>query len=407
MTDPDKISVKDFHYYLPEDKIAKYPLNKRSKSKLLIYNRGNLKKDLFANITRYLLSDHLLVFNNARVVHARLLFRKPTGALIEIFCLEPVDPPDYTSAFRNNKSVIWKCMVGNLKKWKTGRLTLDLDIKNKPVKLEAQQVNREQDYVILEICWDNQQVTFGEILEQSGKVPIPPYLKRESEEIDKHRYQTIYSKVKGSVAAPTAGLHFTDNIFEELDRKGVQRTELTLHIGVGTFRPVKTETASQHTMHVENFSVSIATLEKLINMAPRIIAVGTTSVRTMESLYWLGVKMHHGRYTDKQQISLGQWEYRDLPGDLGVIQSLKEIHQYLKNSGREYLNASTQIMIAPGYSFKLTSGMITNFHLPGSSLLMLIAAFVGEDWMRIYQSALKNDFRFLSYGDSSLLFPRQ
>ena len=405
MVNPKDISVKAFDYNLPEGQIAQYPLASRDESMLLIYDSGKITDDRFRNIPQYLSSGDLLVFNNAKVVYARLFFQKPTGAQIEIFCLEPVDPPEYASAFKENYSVQWKCMVGNLKKWKAEDIEQTLSLDDRNIRLKAQKVRREKNHVIIKFSWDDASVTFGEILDHAGKVPIPPYLKRESEKIDKERYQTVYSRIKGSVAAPTAGLHFSDRVLRDMKEKGVRQAELTLHVGAGTFRPVKTETAGQHNMHLEHFSISIETLDQLIDQHKNIIAVGTTSVRTLESLYWIGVKMHR-HSIDEENIKLNQWEHLELPEDMEVPDALKVIRKYLDNTGKQSLNTSTRIMITPGYHFHLTHGLITNFHLPKSTLLMLIAAFVGDDWQKIYDYALKNDFRFLSYGDSSLLLPQ-
>ena len=404
MVNPKDISVKDFDYNLPEEQIAKYPLFNRDESRLLVYESGNITGDHFRNIPQHLSPGDLLVFNNAKVVYARLFFQKPTGAQIEIFCLEPVDPPEYASAFKENHTVRWKCMVGNLKKWKTENIEQTLPIHNRHIRLKAQKISHEKNNMIIQFVWDDASVTFGEILDHAGKVPIPPYLKRESEKIDKERYQTVYSRIKGSVAAPTAGLHFSEGVLRKMEEKGICQAELTLHVGAGTFRPVKTETAGQHSMHLEHFSVSGETLDQLIERYENIIAVGTTSVRTLESLYWIGVKMHH-RSMNEDNIRLNQWEHLELSGKMDVPKALKVIREYLANTGQTNLNTSTQIMITPGYHFRLTSGLITNFHLPKSTLLMLIAAFVGEDWKKIYDFALRNDFRFLSYGDSSLLLP--
>jgi S-adenosylmethionine:tRNA ribosyltransferase-isomerase len=402
----DKISVEKYTYYLPENKIAKYPLEKRENSNLLIYKNGGIQKDIFKNIPVYLPGDHLMVFNNAKVVSARLHFRKETGANIEIFCLEPYDPSDYSSAFRQTETGIWKCMVGNLKKWKSGVLTRKMTINQSNIKLQAEKIEKQDHHVLVKFTWDNPKITFGEILDTAGMVPIPPYLKRESEKMDKERYQTKYSKIQGSVAAPTAGLHFDSHTLKKLEEQGIQQDEVTLHVGAGTFRPIQTDTANDHEMHKEHFSVSLQTINNLLNYNGKILAVGTTTVRTLESLYWIGIKIKNGDF-NSQQISLNQWDYKDIEGSLPVKDSLQSIKDYLLHSNQDYLDATTQIMIIPGYQFKLTNAMITNFHQPKSTLLMLIAAFVGDDWEEIYDFALKNDFRFLSYGDSSLLFPQK
>jgi len=404
MTDPRNIATQDFDYHLPEPRIPKYPRQQRDQSNLLIYNQGNIHQDVFRHLARHIPSDHLMVYNNARVVYARLLFHKQTGAGIEVFCLEPHQPADYNQAFQQDEQVEWKCLVGNLKKWKEQDLEQRLEIEGKSLNLKAQKISRQDPYVVVRFSWDHPDITFGDILENMGKVPIPPYLKRESECVDKIRYQTVYSKIRGSVAAPTAGLHFSDVVFEELRNKGIPHCEITLHVGAGTFRPVRAETIDQHAMHMEHFEVSRESLDQLIRHHPNILAVGTTSLRTLESLYWIGLKLSENT-TARKEMMLDQWEHLDMRGDLPVPRVLGFIKEYMDKANLETLQASTRIMIAPGYPFKLTRGLITNFHQPKSTLLMLVAAFVGSDWKKIYQYALDHEFRFLSYGDGSLLFP--
>jgi S-adenosylmethionine:tRNA ribosyltransferase-isomerase len=407
MINPKNISAKEYNYTLPEDKIAKYPLNERDASNLLIYDQGRIKKEIFRNIPDYIQDDYLLVFNNAEVVYSRLKFKKETGAKIEIFCLEPIEPQEYNLAFQSNQKTIWRCLVGNLKKWKTGELKKEISVNEKIAILTARKKQRDSNYVDIEFSWDNQDITFSDILDHSGIVPIPPYLKRDSEKIDKTRYQTIYSRVKGSVAAPTAGLHFTKSVMNKLKENNIPFSEITLHVGAGTFRPVKAETVAEHEMHTEHFSVSLKTIEELIKNQKRILAIGTTSVRTLESLYWLGQKINNLNSQKNDRIKLNQWDHLELPSEISLKESLKYIAEHLKVHQLESLNASTQIMITPGYQFKVIDAMVTNFHQPQSTLLMLIAAFVGEDWEKIYEFALNNNFRFLSYGDSSLLFPKK
>lgn len=407
MIDPKNISAKDYNYILPEEKIAKYPLKERDISNLLIYDKGNIRKEIFRNIPEYLSKDYLLVFNNAEVVYSRLKFSKETGAKIEIFCLEPIEPREYNLAFQANKKTTWRCLVGNLKKWKTGELKKQISVDKQAITLTAQKKQRDNNYVDIEFSWNNPEITFSDILDNSGIVPIPPYLKRDSEHIDKTRYQTIYSRVKGSVAAPTAGLHFTKSVMNKLKEKDIPFSEVTLHVGAGTFRPVKAKTVAEHEMHTEHFSVSLNTVKELIKNPNKILAVGTTSVRTLESLYWLGQKIKNFKKKNDDRIKLKQWEHLELPSNESFKEALNNIADYLKTNHLESLNASTQIMITPGYHFKVTEAMVTNFHQPRSTLLMLIAAFIGEDWKKVYQFALENDFRFLSYGDSSLLFPNK
>ncbi|SRR6056297_656303 len=407
MINPKNISAKEYNYTLPEDKIARYPLNERDASKLLIYDQGRIKKEIFRNIPDYIQDDYLLVFNNAEVVYSRLIFKKETGAKIEIFCLEPIEPQEYNLAFQSNKKTTWRCLVGNLKKWKTGELKKEISVNEKITILTARKKQRDNNYVDIEFSWDNQNITFSDILDHSGIVPIPPYLKRDSEKIDKTRYQTIYSRVKGSVAAPTAGLHFTKSVMNKLKENNIPFSEITLHVGAGTFRPVKAETVAEHEMHTEHFSVSLKTIEELIENQKKILAIGTTSVRTLESLYWLGQKINNFNSPNDDRIKLNQWDHLELPSEISLKESLNHIAEHLQVNQLESLNASTQIMITPGYQFKVIDAMVTNFHQPQSTLLMLIGAFVGEDWKKIYQFALNNDFRFLSYGDSSLLFPKK
>lgn len=398
---PENIRIEEFSYELPDSKIAKYPLQERDQSNLLAYNQGDVKKDSFKNLDKYIEPNTSFVFNNTKVIQARLQFFKRTGAKIEIFCLEPIEPSDYVLAFQQTHKVTWKCIVGNLKKWKSGSLSKKISIGNTEIELKAAKLYGEGNAHIIEFSWDNRNFSFSEILENIGETPIPPYLNRDSEEIDKDRYQTIYSKLKGSVAAPTAGLHFTDQIIEKLKEKSVSIEEVTLHVGAGTFKPVKTETIDAHEMHTEHFIITKKTIENLIK-SNKIVSVGTTSVRTIESLYWLGVKLIE---QDNTEFHITQWEAYKLKNDIDKNESLTAILDYLTNNNLAEIQASTQIMIYPGYSFKMVDVLITNFHQPKSTLLLLIAAFIGDNWKNVYDFALNNDFRFLSYGDSSILIP--
>lgn len=399
---PQNIKIEDYTYDLSEHRIAKYPLDKRDESKLLIYNKGSVAKDVFKHIDQYIDPNTTWVFNNTKVIQARLHFFKETGAKIEIFCLEPIEPSDYVLAFQQTESITWKCIVGNLKKWKEKDLKKIITIDNSEITLTAKKKGSEGNSQIIEFSWNNSGVTFSEILENIGATPIPPYLNRESESIDKDRYQTVYSKLKGSVAAPTAGLHFTQDVLEKLQSKGVTLEEVTLHVGAGTFTPVKSETIDEHNMHTEHFVVTKTTIQHLLN-SEQIIAVGTTSVRTIESLHWLGVKL---KLHKKLDTHISQWEAYQLP-DYSKKDSLEALLNYMNKNNLNELNASTQIMIFPGYQFKLVDILVTNFHQPKSTLLLLIAAFIGEDWKKVYDFALENDFRFLSYGDSSILLPNK
>jgi S-adenosylmethionine:tRNA ribosyltransferase-isomerase len=392
------IQISDYNYLLPDDKIAKYPLPRRDQSKLLVYQHGNIDFNLFNKLPEILTTGNLMVFNNTRVIPARLKFKKASGANIEIFCLEPIDPADYQLAFQSHKCV-WKCMVGNLKKWKDDGLVMEI---NGNIKLNAIKVKDFKTYQYIEFTW-NSPLTFSEIIELAGVTPIPPYLNRESEDIDRDRYQTVYSSIKGSVAAPTAGLHFTSGILQSIKAKGLTETELTLHVGAGTFKPVQSDSIAGHEMHTEFFSVTLQTLSLLKENHGKIIAVGTTTLRTLESLYWLGLKVKNGG-EEKNLLHLDQWDAYELEPNLSYTEAIDALSGYLKSKGMMELYATTQIMIIPGYKARSVEALITNFHQPKSTLLLLVAALIGDDWKKVYDYALNHDFRFLSYGDSSLLY---
>lgn len=398
---PENIRIEDYSYNLPDEKIAKYPLQERDQSQLLVYNQGDISKDNFINLNNYIDSDSTLVFNNTKVIQARLAFNKSTGAKIEIFCLEPIEPADYNLAFQETEKLKWKCIVGNLKKWKSGKLSKRISVENTEIDLQAERISSDANSHIIEFTWNNDSINFSQILENVGVTPIPPYLNRESETIDKDRYQTIYSKLKGSVAAPTAGLHFTERTLEKLKQKNISIAEVTLHVGAGTFKPVKTETIDEHEMHTEHFIINKKTIENL-KKANKIVAVGTTSVRTIESIYWLGVKLLTNQSFESH---ISQWEAYKLENNISKIDALNAIVQFMDSKNIDQIDASTQIMIFPGYTFKMVDVLITNFHQPKSTLLLLIAAFIGENWKNAYDFALNNEFRFLSYGDSSILIP--
>ena len=394
------IQISQYDYDLPDIRIAKYPLSQRDSSKLLVYKQGKIDQTVFSSISTHLPPRSLLVYNNTKVIHARLFFQKDTGAIIEIFCLEPIQPSDYQMVFQSTKRCTWKCMVGNLKKWKQGALTLVCDVKGVSIELVAER-DMINSQIHIHFSWNNVGVTFGDILEAIGKLPIPPYLHRESEENDEITYQTVYSKEQGSVAAPTAGLHFTDEVLARLHQTGICTTEITLHVGAGTFLPVKSATIGEHTMHTEMVVISKQTIKHLQASIGNIIAVGTTSVRSLESLYHIGVQVSKQQY----HLSVSQWEPYSDHQLLSPFEALQEVIQYLNNNGLTEIRFSTNIIILPSYQRKIVTGLITNFHQPKSTLLLLIAAFVGEDWKKMYEYALNNDFRFLSYGDSSLLLP--
>lgn len=398
---PENIRIEDFSYDLPDERIAKYPLDKRDSSNLLVYKQGNIQKKKFNDIQELINSSSTLIFNNTKVIQARLAFQKETGAQIEIFCLEPIEPAEYNLAFQETKSLKWKCIVGNSKKWKQGILSKYIKVEGNEIELIAKRLESGRESNIIEFSWNNENITFSQILETTGVTPIPPYLNRETEELDKNRYQTVYSKLKGSVAAPTAGLHFTDEILKNLEQKGVSINEVTLHVGAGTFKPVKSETIDDHEMHTEHFVVSKSIIKNLLS-AEKNIVVGTTSVRTLESLYWIGAKLV---MENELTSHINQWEAYKLGYGLSKKEALSSLINYLDDNNLEELHASTQIMIYPGYKFKMVDALITNFHQPKSTLLLLISAFIGDNWKKVYDFALENDFRFLSYGDSSILIP--
>lgn len=396
------LNIDDFNYELPDERIAKFPLDERDHSNLLVWREGNISHRKFYNLTEELPEGALLVFNNTRVFRARLLMHKPTGALLEVFCLEPHEPADYERAFAAKGESKWRCLVGGLKKWKEGPLVVEFEMDGKQCRLEATRGEQVDKAHVITFRWDAD-ASFGQVVEHLGRIPIPPYLNRESEEIDNTRYQTVYSRVEGSVAAPTAGLHFTTRLIEDLHSKGIGTEEVTLHVGAGTFLPVKEADATNHTMHTEHFLISLATLRRLQSHMGRIISVGTTSTRTIESVAALGWRvMQEGSPVAERPV--GQWEIYDVPAEMDGGELLGALAAWMEQEGVEELAAATQIMITPHYRFHIISGLVTNFHQPKSTLLLLISAIVGEDWRRMYTYAMDNGFRFLSYGDSSLLF---
>ena len=396
------ININDFDYPLPDERIAKFPLERRSDSKLLIYRNGDITARHFCNLAEELPAGSLLVFNNTKVIRARVIMHKPSGARIEVFCLEPHQPADYERAFAVKQQCEWSCIVGNLKKWKEGFVQIDFDYEGVACQLRAEIKERGEREHIVRFEWDVD-LTFGQLLEYLGRIPIPPYLNRESEEIDLTRYQTVYSKFEGSVAAPTAGLHFTTDMIEDMRSRGFGFDEVTLHVGAGTFLPVKSENAAQHPMHTEHFEVRLKTLENLLEHVGDVTAVGTTSVRTLESLPVLAWRINQSGEPREEQV-IGQWESYDIPHDFSDRDVLQTLIAYMREKGLERLKAATQIMITPlGFRFRIVSRIVTNFHQPKSTLLLLVSAYIGDDWRRMYKYALDNDFRFLSYGDSSLL----
>ena len=398
----NELLISDYNYPLPEDRIAKFPLERREMSKLLVYEKGGISESRFARIGEALPAGAMLVFNNTKVIRARLVFYKPTGARIEIFCLEPHDPADYERAFAVKGSCRWSCIVGNLKKWKDDELHIDFEAEGRAQRLTARKAGQTDKEQIIEFSWNGDQ-SFGQLLEALGRIPIPPYLCRESEELDNSRYQTVYSKVEGSVAAPTAGLHFTPELIGAMEARGFGFEEVTLHVGAGTFLPVKDEDAAKHPMHTEHFEVRRATVARLLERWGHITAVGTTSVRTLESLAALAWRIRTGGTPDAERV-IGQWEPYDIPSGYTGREALEELLAWMDAHGCDRLKAATRIMITPlGYEFRIVRNIVTNFHQPKSTLLLLVSAFVGEEWRNIYDYALDHGFRFLSYGDSSVL----
>jgi len=406
MTDPRKISIQDYTYDLPEEKIALHPLQERDASKLLIYKDGNIREDVYSNIASYLPGNSLLVFNNSKVINARIRFKKDTGGIIEIFCLEPYDLlNEYSSIMNKTKTVRWKCFVGGAAKWKDAELIKKIIFNNEELIIRALLVEKLSDAYIIEFSWAPEHYSFAEVIEAAGDIPLPPYIKRDTDIEDSSRYQTIYAKYDGSVAAPTAGLHFTENIFKKLSDKNIDTAYVTLHVGAGTFKPVKAAHMNDHEMHAEWIDVNIETLEKIISKNDEVIAVGTTSLRTLETLYWLGVKT----IIDPgiEGLNIHQWDVYEPQlqnGNFTTQDALKSLIDWLKKRKMVRVFTQTQLLIVPGYQFRIAKALITNFHQPQSTLLLLVAAAIGDNWKKIYDHALEHDYRFLSYGDGNLIF---
>lgn len=417
------IQIQDYNYELPDERIAKFPIAERDHSKLLIYNKGVVGEDVFYHLPEYLPQGALMVFNNTKVIQARLHFRKVNasgehlGALIEIFLLEPAKPADYEQMFQTKDCCQWLCIIGNQKKWKEGALTRKLEVRGEELEISAIRKGEVGTSQLIEFQW-NGDASFAEVIDAIGELPIPPYLNRKTEESDKTTYQTVYSKIKGSVAAPTAGLHFTESVLADIAQHGIEREELTLHVGAGTFKPVKSNTIGEHEMHTEYVAVRRHTIERLLAHNAQAIAVGTTSVRTLESLYYMGLKVLGNPDIQEEELHVNQWEpYQEVRGerlevrdesqqqDPSPCTALQALLDWMVRRELTVLHSSTQIIIAPGYEYKIVKMLVTNFHQPQSTLLLLVSAFVKGDWHKIYDYALSHDFRFLSYGDSSLLIP--
>jgi len=419
MTNPRNISIADFTYELPAELIAHYPLAERDASKLLIYRSGGIHEDIYRHIVEYLPPDTLLVFNNTKVVEARILFRKPTGGQIELFCLEP--PAEYggiAAAMASTGSVRWKCLIGGASKWKSGQVlrkvigpaiadqqVFSSQEPRSPLTLEARYLGKQDDAFLIELSWQPASLSFSELLHEAGLIPLPPYIRRAADSTDAERYQTIYARHDGSVAAPTAGLHFTDNIFHALAEKNIRQTFVTLHVGAGTFLPVKSPTLADHTMHVEWIEAAKDTINALLDAPGAIIPVGTTSARTIESIYWLGIKCLSDPGISPEDLVVHQWDAYQPEAAASKEAALTALLDWMQRHHLDRIITRTQLLITPGYRWRIAKGLITNFHQPESTLLLLVASLIGEDWKKVYEYALGNDFRFLSYGDGSLLLP--
>ncbi|MGN6194300.1 MAG: S-adenosylmethionine:tRNA ribosyltransferase-isomerase [Ginsengibacter sp.] len=406
---PKNLSISDFDYTLPEEKIAVYPLPERDQSKLLIYKNGNISEDIYRNIANHLPENSFLIFNDTKVIKARILFQKKTGAVIEIFCLEPYEKiNDYAVVLSQKNSTKWKCMIGGAGKWKEKFLEKEIQIDANKIGLKAELVEKLSDAYVVELSWNPGDYSFAEIIDHAGETPLPPYIKRKAEESDAERYQSIYSHYEGSVAAPTAGLHFTKEIFSSFKEKNIDTGFVTLHVGAGTFKPVKSSNMEGHEMHAEWIDVTTKFLQQLIgHISDPVFCVGTTSVRTVESLYWMGLKTFLNPEISFANLKINQWEVYEEPLLSNVCSSkvaLESLLKYLRNKKTERLFIQTQIIIAPGYSYQIADGIVTNFHQPKSTLLLLVSAMIGENWRKMYDYALTNEFRFLSYGDGCLIF---
>ena len=401
------ININDYNYDLPDEKIAKYPLDERDMSKLLVFNGDKIEEDRFRNISTHLPAGSLLLFNDTKVINARMIFEKETGARIEVFCLDPISPSDYAQAFAQNGRCSWKCLVGNSKKWKDGRLKKSIIVDGKNLDLYITRVREIGNSFEILFEWDNPDICFSQIIDVAGNIPIPPYLNRNSEDIDKVRYQTVYSHYQGSVAAPTAGLHFTERVMGDLKKCNIQSDAVTLHVGAGTFQPVKTDNAAEHEMHTEHFIVKRTTIEKIVQYLGNITITGTTTVRTVESLFCVGTQIFENKDVDAEEFHVSQWEAYEYKDKYDAREILENLLSWMTAKGIDFIRCATQIMIVPGFRFRITDRLITNFHQPKSTLLLLLSAFIGDEWRKVYGYALENNFRFLSYGDSCLFLNKK
>lgn len=403
---PSQLKISDFNYHLPDERIARYPLTERDLSKLLVYHKGVISSDVYRHLPAHIPANALLVFNNTKVIEARILFTKETGSTIEVFCLEPAAGVELTEAMMSQGRVRWNCLVGGAAKWKQSFLEKTVETPKGAVLLKAERMDVEQNGFVIEFSWDQSYFTFAELLHYAGVLPLPPYLQRQTEAADYDRYQTVYARHEGSVAAPTAGLHFTPQLLVALQEKGVRHSFVTLHVGAGTFQPVKSATMQDHPMHREWIEVTAGAIEELLVQLPNpIIPVGTTSLRTIESLYWMGVKALLNPTATLEQLEVQQWDAYDLPlQNASAKEALQALLNWMQQQQLQKIICHTQVLIAPGYKARMAAAILTNFHQPNSTLLLLIAALIGEDWRKVYEYALANDYRFLSYGDGSLLW---
>ncbi|QCX52744.1 S-adenosylmethionine:tRNA ribosyltransferase-isomerase [Elizabethkingia sp. JS20170427COW] len=404
---PKDLKIENFTYDLPNEKIAYAPVDPRDSSKILLYQNGTISQDIYRNISDHLPEDAVLVFNDTKVIKSRIFFQRPTGAVIEVFCLEPYgENSNYEDFFQQKGSALWTCLVGKIGKWKEKQLSKTILVNDKEVLLSVEIVDKLTDSYVIKFTWTPEEIAFGEIIDHAGVTPLPPYIKRIADKKDEETYQTVYSEHEGSVAAPTAGLHFTPAIFEKLKEKNIPSLFTTLHVGAGTFMPVKSDTMEGHHMHSEYMNITLAFLDQLYNSLDKtVISVGTTSTRTLESIFWMGNKIINCPEISYEDLKVSQWEPYETENISEAKDAVKALYGWIQKQGLDHISIETEIIIAPSYTYKIVKGLVTNFHQPQSTLLLLVSALIGEEWHKIYDYALQNDFRFLSYGDGSLLLP--